>query len=122
MKTGLPLLAVTLLSTAIAPPLAAEDGPKPDIPGYLVPDATCSGAAYVLLSPCPPNAPAIYVAFPQGKNVDRFVGRLVEVRGEIDPTAPCSLPLVKATRIGDKPVLPPCPPPECQPGDPPPCP
>jgi hypothetical protein len=98
-------------------------GAKVDIPfGYLMPDTSCPGATHVLLHPCPPNSPQVYVVFQQGKDVDRFLGRNVTIRGMIDPKATCSAPLVRATKIAESLIVPDCPAPPCQPGDPPPCP
>ena len=114
MRTCLVFFAAALVLVATAPPLDADDGPRPDVAGYLMPDATCPAAAYVLLSPCPPNPVGAYVTLPQGKNVDRFVGRLVSVKGEIDLTSPCPKPLIKATRVSDTTILTPCPPPQCE--------
>jgi hypothetical protein len=114
MRTCLVLFAAACVLIATAPPLDADDGPKPEAAGYLMPDTTCPAATYVLLSPCPPNPVGAYVSFPQGRNIERFVGRLVAVRGEIDPAAPCPKPLIKATRVGETTILPPCPPPECE--------
>lgn len=119
MKTRLVLYAAGLVLIAAARPLHGD--PKVDVPGYLMPDTSCPSATHVLLAPCPPNEPWVYLAFPEGKNVSRWIGRLVSVRGTIDETGTCSLPLVQATRIGDNPVFL-CPPPMCNPGDPPPCP
>ena len=124
MKPRSLLLAAALGVVFGFQPLHSDtDAPKIEIPfGYLMPDTSCPGATHVLLHPCPPNSPEAYLVFPQGKNVDRFLGRNVTVRGTIDTTASCSRPLVRATRIAETSNVPPCPPPECQPGDPPPCP
>jgi hypothetical protein len=119
MKPGLVLYAAGLVLIAAAPALHGD--PKVDFPGYLMPDTSCPPATHVLVAACPPNAPSVYVAFPEGKNVSRWIGRLVSVRGTIDDSGTCALPLVQATRIGDNPVFT-CPPALCNPGDPPPCP
>jgi hypothetical protein len=116
------VLSVAALILLAAEPLRSEAGRKSEFPGYLMFDASCAEATHVLLSPCPPNTPYAYVVFPDGRNIDRWLGRLVSVRGTGTTDTTCSLPLVQATRIGDDPILPPCPPQECQPGDPPPCP
>ena len=124
MKARTLLLAVALGIIFASQPLHGDThAPKIDIPfGFLMPDASCPGATHVLLHPCPPNPPEFYLVFPQGKNVDRFLGRNVTARGTIDTTASCSVPLVRATRIAETLIVPDCPAPQCQPGDPPPCP
>ena len=96
------------------------DVPRMDVIGVLVSDMTCQLATHVLLNPCT-KAPTLYVVFPQGKNVDRFEGYIVSVRGAVEFTS-CALPLLHASRIVRSDLLTPCPPPMCNPGDPPPCP
>ena len=89
---------------------AGADSPKVDIPfGTLLPGSTCTAATHMLLSPCPPFPPTAFVVFPDGKNVTRYEGRNVTLRGTVDPTA-CSLPLVQATRVALSDIVPPCPP------------
>jgi hypothetical protein len=101
---------------------ADTDQPKVDIPfGILVKGAVCAAATHTVLSPCYPHPPTFFAVFPDGKNVTRYEGRNVTMRGTLDRTS-CSLPLLRATRVALTDLVPPCPPPECQPGDPPPCP
>jgi hypothetical protein len=94
---------------ASGPLLGDMNAPKLDIPfGTLLSDASCPLAKHVLLAPCPPNAPVLYVDFPQGKNVDRYVGQNVSTRGTVEFTT-CTLPLLHASRIVLTDVLPDCP-------------
>jgi hypothetical protein len=101
---------------------ADADQPKVDVPfGILVRGAACPAATHTVLSPCYPFPPTAFAVFPQGKNVTRYEGQNVTMRGTVDQTS-CALPLLRATRVALSDSFPPCPPPACQPGDPPPCP
>jgi len=125
MKRTIALCVVALGAMLAFQPLpsgADVDAPKVDIPfGILVRGAVCQAATHVVLSPCYPHPPTFFAVFPDGKNVTRYEGQNVTMRGTLDQTS-CSLPLLRATRVALTNVVPPCPPPECQPGDPPPCP
>jgi hypothetical protein len=86
------------------------DSPKVDIPfGTLVKGSPCSAATHMILSPCFPYPPTFFVVFPDGKNVTRYEGQNVTVRGTVDQ-ASCSLPLIQASRVALSKVLPDCPP------------
>ncbi len=125
MKTTMLACIAACLSMIALPPAprgADTDQPKVDLPfGILVRGGACPAATHVVLSPCYPYAPFFFAVFPDGKNVTRYEGQNVTMRGTLDRTS-CSLPLLQATRVALTSVVPPCPPPECQPGDPPPCP
>ena len=123
-KTMLVFVLAALATLAFPPsPVGADvDTPKADILfGVLLKGASCPAATHTLVSPCFPYAPKAFVVFPQGKNVTRYEGHNVTMRGTVDQTS-CPLPLIRATRVALTDLLPPCPPPQCNPGDPPPCP
>jgi hypothetical protein len=121
MNKTIPALVFALGAMLLTQPLRGDtDVPRMDVIGVLVRDATCPLATHLLLNPCT-KAPALYVAFQPNKNVDRFEGYIVSVRGTTEFTS-CALPLLDATRIARYDLLIPCPPPMCNPGDPPPCP
>ena len=89
---------------------ANADSPKVDIPfGTLVSGSTCSAATHMILSPCFPYPPTAFVVFPDGKNVTRYEGQNVTLRGTVDQSS-CSLPLIQASRVALSKVLPSCPP------------
>jgi hypothetical protein len=56
-----------------------------------------------------PSSPTAFVSFPDGKNVTRYEGHNVTLRGTIVQTS-CSLPLILATRVALTDVVPSCPP------------
>jgi len=124
-KIMLVCLAAALASLAIlsSPGGAPADPSKSDtIPfGTLVRGASCPAATHTVLSPCFPFPPTSFAVFQKNKDVTQFEGRNVTMRGVIDLTS-CPLPLMRVTKIDLSTVLPPCPPPQCNPGDPPPCP
>ena len=98
-----------LLVLQPAADVAIADSPNLDIPfGTLVSDSSCAAATHMILSPCPPQQPQFYVVFPRGRNLERFEGKNVAVRGTVDQTA-CPLPLILAKRIVLSKSLPPCP-------------
>ncbi len=66
-------------------------------------------ATHMILSSCYPFPPRFFVVFPDGKNVTRYEGQNVTVRGTVDQTS-CSLPLIQASRVSLSNVLPDCPP------------
>jgi hypothetical protein len=122
MNKTIPALVIALGAILAFQPLRGDtDAPRMDVIGVLVSDATCPLATHMLLNPCT-KAPALYVVFQPNKNVDRFVGYIVSVRGTVEFTS-CALPVLHATRIARSDLLlVSCPPPMCNPGDPPPCP
>ena len=121
MKKVIPALIIAIGGILASQPLRGSiDVPKVEIEGILMSDASCPVATHLLLNRCT-RAPALYVVFPQGKNVARFEGQIVSVRGTMEFTS-CTLPLLHAATIAQPKVPIPCPPPMCNPGDPPPCP
>jgi hypothetical protein len=88
--------------------------------GILIRGAACEAATHTLLNPCS-NSPTAFVVFKKNMDVTPLEGKNVKMRGMLDQTS-CSLTLIRATKIAESTVLPPCPPPQCNPGDPPPCP
>jgi len=113
--------AVPLLLMASQP--LHSQAPKVEITmGILVQDASCGRAQYALVDFCSylngSRSPQLYVDFPGGKNVARFLGHNVRLRGTMEFTD-CSVPVLHATSVGDSRL----PPPPC-PGicDSPPCP
>ena len=121
MKKAIAALFIALGAILVSNPLRGDIGvPKVDVEGILLRDASCSLATHMLLNPCT-KAPSLYVVFPQGKNVARFEGYIVSMRGTVEFTT-CTLPLLHATTVARPKLLLPCPPPVCNPGDPPPCP
>ena len=117
----IPLLLLAARATPGDPP-----GPKIEVTmGVLVQDTTCAHASYALVDVCGflhgDRTPQLYVAFPRGKNVDRFLEHNVRMSGTMEFTS-CGAPLLRATDIGDSSAPPPLCPRLCNPGDPPPCP
>jgi len=93
-----------------APGDAIADSPKVEIPfETLVQGSTCPAANHIILSSCYPFPPRFFVVFPDGKNVTRYEGQNVTVRGTADQTS-CSLPLIQASRVSLSNVIPDCPP------------
>ena len=129
MKTRRLLASVLPLALLASAALHGDvQPPKVEITfGFLVQDTTCPKAQYALAAFCPflddgVVLPSLYLDFPGNKNVDRWVGRNVRLRGTMEFTD-CNLPLLHVTNIGESTgPLPPCPGGICQPGDPPPCP
>jgi len=120
LVTLVPLALLTL-----GPTHGDVQGPKVEITmGILVRDTSCAQTSYALVGVCAffngSRTPQLYVAFPGGRNVDRFLERNVRIRGTMEFTN-CAAPLVRATNIDESVLLPPCPE-LCNPGDPPPCP
>ena len=108
------LFCVVALGAMLAfqpqPKGADVDQPKVDIPfGTLVRGGPCPVATHMVLGPCYPHSPMFFVAFPDGKNVTRYEGQNVTLRGTVDQTS-CSLPLIHASRVSLSKVLPDCPP------------
>jgi hypothetical protein len=127
MKTRRLLVSVLPLALLASPALHSDvQPPKIEITfGYLAQDTTCPKAQHALAAYCPYLdgivLPQFYIDFTGNKNVDRWVGHNVRLRGTMEFTD-CSLPLLHVTNIGESTgPLPPCPG-LCQPGDPPPCP
>ena len=113
---------LSMISLSPAPGRADTDPTKFELPfGTLIRSDACPAATHVVLAPCFPHPPYAFAVFPDGKNVTRYEGNNVTMRGTLDRTS-CSLPLIRASRVALTMVVPPCPPPECNPGDPPPCP
>ena len=113
------LVALVPLALLAARPTHGDNpGPKIEITmGILVQDTSCAQATHALLGVCDwyigGRTPQIYLTFPGGKNVDRFLGRNVRLRGTMEFTG-CAKPLMRVTSIGDSTApLPPCPPPPC---------
>ena len=129
MTTRRLLVSVLPLALLASPALRSDvQPPKVEITlGILVQDTTCPKAQHALAAFCPylDNGivlPQIYLDFAGNKNVDRWVGHNVRLRGTMEFTD-CSLPLLHVTNIGPSTApLPSCPGGFCQPGDPPPCP
>ncbi len=117
---------VPLVLLATRPTHSDNQGPKVEITmGILVTDTSCAAASYALVGVCDflngGRTPQLYIAFPGGKNVDRFVEHNVKLRGTIEFTT-CAAPLMRATNVDDSTEPPPPCPEICRPGDPPPCP
>ena len=109
-----------ILTIVLAAGAAVLSSPAPcdtlpvrvEIPyGTLVSDAACAGATHVLLDPCSPHQPEVYVVFPDFKNVRRFEGRNVILRGIVNK-GPCGLLLLHANDVAVSSILPQCPPAE----------
>jgi len=112
--------AVPLFLLASGPLRSDTQTPKVEITmGILIEDSSCARAKYGLVGVCAYYAglrtPDFYVDFPGDRNVTRFVGRNVRLRGTMEFTD-CSLPVMHATNVADSALPPlPCPPPFCQP-------
>lgn len=101
--------AGALLVLQPAAKVVLADSPHVDIPfGILVPGTSCAAATHLLMSACDPTQPMLYVVFQNSRNLERFEGKNVTLRGTVDQTA-CSLPLVQARRVILSKSLPPCP-------------
>lgn len=128
MTTRRLLVSVLPLALLASSPALHSDVQPPKVEislGFLVRDTTCPKAQHALAAFCPYLdgivVPGFYLDFPGNKNVDRWVGHNVRLRGTMEFTD-CSLPLMHVTNIAESTgPLPPCPG-LCQPGDPPPCP
>jgi hypothetical protein len=67
------------------------------------------------------RTPQLYLSFPAGMNVDRYLEHNVRIRGTMEFTN-CAAPLIRVSSIEDSALpLPPCPG-VCRPDDQPPCP
>jgi hypothetical protein len=120
------LALVPLVLLATRPTHGDTPGPKVEITmGILIPDTSCEQATHALLGFCDyyngGRTPQFYITFPGGKNVDRFLGHNVRIRGTMEFTS-CAKPLMRVTFIDDSDLPPPPCPEICMPGDPPPCP
>ena len=97
-----------LLLLQPAAKLALADSPNVDIPfGILKSDSSCPAATHVILSNCPPNEPLFYAAFQRTRNLERFEGKNVALRGTVDRTS-CAKPLILARRLVISKSVPPC--------------
>lgn len=116
--------AVPLVLLASGPLRSDTQTPKVEITmGILIEDSSCARAKYGLVGVCPyddgSRTPLFYVDFPGGRNVTRFVGHNVRLRGPMEFTD-CPLPVMHATNVADSVSLPPpcpglCERPPCQP-------
>jgi len=104
------LTIILALGAAMASsPLLCDTLPvRVEIPyGTLASDSSCAGATHVLLDPCAPHPPEVYVVFPDFKNVRRFEGRNVILRGIVSK-GPCGLLLLHANDVAVSSILPQC--------------
>jgi hypothetical protein len=110
------LLVSVLPLALLASPAVHGDAQPPQVEitmGILVPDTTCPRAQHALAAVCPFYGgivlPQLYLDFPGKKNVDRWLGHNVRLRGTMEFTD-CSLPLMRVTSIGESTLPPPpCP-------------
>src|SRR5436309_9127601 len=116
--------AVPLVLLASGPLRSDTQTPKVEITmGILIEDSSCARAKYGLVGVCAyydgSRSPQLYVDFPGGRNVARFLGHDVRLRGTMEFTD-CSLPVMHATNVADSALPPPpcpglCERPPCQP-------
>ena len=101
--------AGALLVLQPAAKVVLADSPHVDIPfGTLVRDGSCPAATHLIMSACNPTQPLFYAVFQSSRDLERFEGKNVALRGTVDQTA-CPLPLILVRRIVISKSLPPCP-------------
>jgi hypothetical protein len=113
LKRNILTIVLALGAAISSAPILCDTLPvRVEIPyGTLVSERTCAGATHVLLDPCAPHQQEVFVVFPDFKDVRRFEGKNVILRGIVS-RGPCGLLLLHANEVAVSPILPQCPPDE----------